>query len=50
MQERFKRKILSALDTLGADRGARLVFGFGRGVNPKILKVTTGENEHGNGH
>lgn len=42
--------LLSMLLTLGADRGARLVFEFGRGVNPKVLKATTEGNKHGNGH
>lgn len=42
--------ILSALVTLGADRGARLVFEFGVGVSPKILKETVQGAEHGRGH
>lgn len=39
----FGMLILSALVTLGADRGARLVFEFGTGVNPAVLKGTAGE-------
>jgi uncharacterized membrane protein len=40
----FGMLILSVLVTLGADRGARLVFEFGTGVNPAILKETPGES------
>ena len=38
--------ILAALVALGADRGGRLVFEFGTGVNPEVLKETTGGSEH----
>jgi len=41
---------LSLLVSLGADRGARLVYEFGAGVNPKILKLESspeGEHSHG---
>jgi uncharacterized membrane protein len=33
--------VLSVVLTLGADRGARLVFEFGIGVNPQILLEST---------
>lgn len=39
--------VLAALVALGADRGARLVFEFGIGVNPRIINVTTQESHHG---
>jgi uncharacterized membrane protein len=42
--------LLSMLLTLGADRGARLVYEFGRGVNPEVLKAPTEGSEHGNEH
>jgi uncharacterized membrane protein len=42
--------ILSALVTLGTDRGARLVFEFGIGVSPNVLKETVEGAEHGRGH
>ena len=42
--------ILSVLVTLGADRGARLVFEFGAGVSPKIIKEAVQGAEHGRGH
>lgn len=35
--------LLSALVALGADRGGRLVFEFGTGVNPEVLKESTDE-------
>jgi uncharacterized membrane protein len=38
---------LAFLVAMGADRGARLVFEFGTGVNPEIIKETEGEAEHG---
>ena len=41
--------VLASILTLGADRGARLVYELGYGVNPAILKVMpqgTGEDEH----
>ena len=42
--------LLSGLLVLGADRGARLVFEFGTGVNPKVLKATPEGADHGEGH
>ncbi len=44
--------ILASLVSLGADRGARLVFEFGVGVNPEIIDQST-KGEHldgGHGH
>ncbi len=42
---------LSLLISLGADRGARLVYEFGAGVNPKVLKeIPHEEHEEGNHH
>lgn len=41
--------VLSALVALGADRGGRLVFEFGTGINPAVLKETTSGAEHGGG-
>jgi uncharacterized membrane protein len=42
--------LLSVVLTLGADRGARLVFEFGKGVNPALLKevsqATDQEHQH----
>ncbi len=40
--------IVCTLISLGADRGSRLVFEFGIGVNPKLLKAlpTTDTNHH----
>lgn len=39
--------VLSVLLTLGADRGARLVFEFGIGVNPEVLReAPLGEGDH----
>ncbi|HTP42876.1 MAG TPA: DUF2231 domain-containing protein [Nitrospiria bacterium] len=41
--------VLVSILTLGADRGARLVYEFGYGVNPTILKErpqATGEDNH----
>ncbi|MFQ5589250.1 MAG: DUF2231 domain-containing protein, partial [Nitrospiria bacterium] len=37
--------VLALLVSMGADRGGRLVFEFGTGVNPKIIKQPT-EGEH----
>lgn len=42
--------VLSALVALGADRGGRLVFEFGTGINPKVLKSATQESSHGDNH
>lgn len=42
--------LLSMLLTLGADRGARLVFEFGVGVNPKVLKEVPQGANHGGNH
>lgn len=42
--------LLSCLLMLGADRGARLVFEFGTGVNPEVLKVAPEGSDHGNSH
>ncbi|MBI3803546.1 MAG: DUF2231 domain-containing protein [Nitrospirae bacterium] len=42
--------IFSALVALGADRGARLVFEFGTGVNPEILKAAPEGSDHGDNH
>lgn len=42
--------VLSVLVTLGADRGGRLVFEFGTGVNPEVLKAATQESSHGDNH
>jgi len=42
--------VLSVLVTLGADRGGRLVFEFGTGVNPEILKAAPEESDHGDNH
>jgi uncharacterized membrane protein len=42
--------ILSALITVGADRGARLVFEFGVGVKPNLLQEKTQEVDHSNNH
>ncbi len=42
--------LISVVLALGVDSGHRLVFEFGKGVNPKVLKVTTEGNEHGNEH
>lgn len=42
--------VLSVLVTLGADRGGRLVFEFGTGVNPKVLMNTTEGASHGDDH
>ncbi|WDT76794.1 MAG: DUF2231 domain-containing protein [Candidatus Manganitrophus sp.] len=39
--------ILSFLVAMGADRGGRLVFEFGVGVNPGVLKETAEEPGHG---
>lgn len=39
--------VLAALIALGADRGARLVFEFGIGINPTLIKVPPQENTHG---
>src|SRR6202162_2585726 len=39
--------LLSFHLTLGADRGARLVYEFGTGINPKVLTVAPeGEHHH----
>ncbi len=39
--------VICALISLGADRGSRLVFEFGIGVNPKLLKAqSTTEKDH----
>ena len=44
--------ILAALVALGADRGGRLVFEFGTGVNPAVIKAVSQESgeDHGDGH
>ena len=42
--------LLSAIVVLGADRGARLVFEFGTGVNPEILKSITEQDNPSPGH
>lgn len=42
--------VLAVLVTLGADRGARLVYEFGAGVNPKLFKDRPVETGHDNGH
>ncbi|MCG3117858.1 MAG: DUF2231 domain-containing protein [Candidatus Manganitrophus sp. SA1] len=42
--------VLSALVALGADRGGRLVFEFGTGVNPAVLKSAAEESNHGDNH
>ncbi len=42
--------ILSVMVTLGADRGGRLVFEFGTGVNSEVLKETTKEAGHRDNH
>lgn len=34
----FGLAVLSALVAMGADRGGRLVFEFGTGINPEVLK------------
>ena len=41
---------LSILLTLGADRGARLVYEFGTGISPNVLNLTPEENEQDHGH
>ncbi len=38
--------LLSLLLTLGADRGARLVYEFGTGVNPQVLKMPLEGHDH----
>jgi len=42
--------LLSGLLTLGADRGARLVFEFGTGVNPDVLKTAPEGSDRGHDH
>lgn len=42
--------VLCFLLTLGADRGARLVYEFGTGINPKVIKEITEENQHHHEH
>ena len=39
--------VLSALLVMGADRGGRLVFEFGIGVNPSVIKQATQGESHG---
>ncbi|MGB3941559.1 MAG: DUF2231 domain-containing protein [Candidatus Manganitrophaceae bacterium] len=46
----FGLVVLSGLVALGADRGGRLVFEFGTGINPAVLKETTSGAEHRDGH
>lgn len=40
--------VLAVLIALGADRGARLVFEFGIGINPNVIKERPPERNHGN--
>ncbi|MBI1820193.1 MAG: DUF2231 domain-containing protein [Nitrospirae bacterium] len=42
--------ILSSMITLGADRGARLVYEFGVGVNPKAFEKTPAAPKTGHDH
>ncbi|MCG3112556.1 MAG: hypothetical protein MCM46_12145 [Candidatus Manganitrophus sp. SB1] len=42
----FGLMILSALVAMGADRGGRLVFEFGTGINPEVLAKPTEEEAH----
>jgi uncharacterized membrane protein len=42
----FGLLLLCFLLTLGADRGARLVYEFGTGVNPQVLKVPLESHDH----
>ncbi|MBI3593388.1 MAG: DUF2231 domain-containing protein [Nitrospirae bacterium] len=42
--------LLSILLTFGADRGARLVYEFGTGINPQVLKVPQEGQVHQNEH
>ncbi len=42
--------ILAFLISLGADRGGRLVFEFGTGVNPEIIVQPTEGNHEDDGH
>ncbi|MFY9269529.1 MAG: DUF2231 domain-containing protein [Candidatus Manganitrophaceae bacterium] len=46
----FGLVVLSGLVAMGADRGGRLVFEFGTGVNPELLKAATQESSHGDNH
>ena len=46
----FGMMILSLLVTLGADRGARLVYEFGTGVNPRAFEKTLDPQDHEEGH
>ena len=42
----FGLVVLSALVALGADRGGRLVFEFGVGINPDVLKESVPMQRH----
>jgi uncharacterized membrane protein len=42
----FGLLLLSSLLVLGTDRGARLVYEFGTGVNPQVLKVPPEGHDH----
>lgn len=42
--------LLSVLLVLGADRGARLVFEFGTGVNPRAFEATPQTKNHEDAH
>ncbi|MBI3803539.1 MAG: DUF2231 domain-containing protein [Nitrospirae bacterium] len=42
--------VLSALVALGADRGGRLVFESGTGINPEVLKSATEKSTHEDNH
>ena len=42
--------VLCLLLTLGADRGARLVYEFGTGINSKVIKEIKEEPQHNHEH
>jgi len=42
--------VLCAVVSMGADRGARLVYEFGAGVNPAVLKIEAPSHPHDDGH
>jgi uncharacterized membrane protein len=46
----FGLLVLCFLLTLGADRGARLVYEFGTGINSKVIKELKEENQHNHTH